>query len=401
MPRQPFDGQAWRAVEAEPRMVGRPRIMFMYWGRRGLSRFVRDLMEATPGTACAGACLSLSRQNDELADFADLGARLSLIDTFTASRGALTEAWRVPLLRLDLAARVRRGCTDVVIDLMPHVWSPFVVSAIQGAGGHYICLLHDAVSHPGDRSGIAMRLQRAAAYRADHVLALSRAVGERFLAASRLPAERLTVLFHPHLAFAGSVRPRGTPGTPVRLLFLGRIMAYKGLPLFLDTIDRLRAEGIPVAAGVHGEGPVAPYARRMAAMRVELVNRRLTDAEVGDALARYDVLVASHVEASQSGVVAAALGAGLPCVVTPMGGLVEQVADGATGIVATEVSAAALGAAVRRLLFTPDLYATVCRTIAEQRQRHSMSRFVQECAHVAAAVADGRPRHRPAGLPAP
>lgn len=400
---QPFDEHAASRVGSTPQSIAGPRIMFMYWGRRGSSRFVADLMAATAGTPCAEATLSLSRQNDELASFLHLGARLSLVDTFAASYGAITGAWRIPLLQRELAARLKSECTDVVIDLMPHVWSPFVSPAIQSAGARYICMLHDAVGHPGDRSGIVTQLLRRAAYRADHVLALSRAVGDRLLATRRFRRDRLTVLFHPHLGFVRGQRerPPPAPGTPLRLLFLGRIMAYKGLPLFLDTVDRLRAEGVAVSPGIFGEGSIALHARRITEMGVELVNRRLSDAEVGNVLLRYDALVASHVEASQSGVVAAALGAGLPCVVTPVGGLMEQIVDGETGAIAREMTAAALGAAVRRLFFTPNLYRTVCRTIVERRHERSMSRFLAECARVAGAVAGGREGRPPAELPAP
>src|SRR5262245_55503616 len=242
-------------VGRPPRSIAAPRIMFMYWGRRGLSRFVRDLMTATADAPCADASLALSRQNDELGSFGHLGPRLSLVDTFTAPHGAITAAWRIPLLRRELAARLRRECTDVVIDLMPHVWSPFVIPSIQSTGARYICVLHDAVGHPGDRSGVLTQFLCRAAYQADHVVALSRAVGDRLLATSRLPPDRLTVLFHPHLGFAGHRQQRRMHvlGTPLRLLFLGRIMTYKGLPLFLDTVDRLRAEGVPVSPGVFGE----------------------------------------------------------------------------------------------------------------------------------------------------
>src|SRR5262249_36459532 len=158
----------------------------------------------------------------------------------------------------------------------------------------------------------------------------------RLLASGRMHPDRLSTLFHPDLHFAGPHIQRQSParGTPLRLLFLGRIMPYKGLSLFLDTVARLRAEGIAVCPGGFGEGPIESHAQRMAEMGVTLLNRRLSDQEVGDALLRYDALVASHIEASQSGVVAAALGAGLPCVVTPVGGLIEQIADGETGIVA-------------------------------------------------------------------
>jgi glycosyltransferase involved in cell wall biosynthesis len=370
------------------------RIMFMYWGRRGLSRFVRDLADAIVADPNGGATLSLSRQNEEVKPFGQLGPRLFLVDTFAASHGAITQAWRVPLLCRDLVAQLKKDRTDAVIDLMPHVWSPFIVSAIHGAGVRYICVVHDADGHPGDQSAVVTPFLRRAEYQADHVLTLSHAVGKRLLACGRLRPNRLSALFHPDLHFAARHSQRQSPaaGTPLRLLFLGRIMTYKGLTLFLDSVDRLRAEGVAVSPGVFGEGRVATHARRMAKMGVELINRRLSDEEVGDVLLRYDALIASHVEASQSGIVAAALGAGLPCVVTPVGGLVEQVADGETGIVADEPTASALSAAVRRLFFSPNLYSTICRTIALRRDQRSMNRFLAECVRVAAGATGRRQR---------
>jgi glycosyltransferase involved in cell wall biosynthesis len=384
--KQPSGRYAADRREGAARSISTPRLMFMYWGRRGSSRFARELMAATADTPWADASLSLSRHNEELASFVHLGARLSLVDTFAASHGAITDAWRIPLLRRELAARLAQERTDVVVDLMPHVWSPFVIPAIQGAGTRYVCVLHDAVGHPGDVSGLLTRLLRRAGRRADHVLGLSQAVGDRLLAGGGIEPERLTVLFHPELDFARGHRQRRppAPGAPLRLLFLGRIMAYKGLSLFLDTVERLRAEGVPVAPGIFGEGSIADQAPRIAAIGAEVVNRRLSDAEVGEVLLRYDALVASHIEASQSGVVAAALGAGLPSVVTPVGGLVEQIADGETGIVAGAATAAALSFAVRRLFFAPGLYRSICRTMAQRRQERSMDRFLAECARIAA-----------------
>jgi glycosyltransferase involved in cell wall biosynthesis len=369
-----------------------PRLMFMYWGRRGLSQFVRDLAAADDGAPRGGATISLSRQNEEFESFSHLGARLFPVDTFAGGHGAITQAWRIPLLRRELVDWIKRWRTDVVIDLMPHVWSPFVISAIQSTGARYICVLHDAVGHPGDRSRGMTHLLRRAAYQADHVLALSHAVGNRLRASSRLQPDRVTVLFHPDLDFAVSRRRSlpPAPGTPLRLLFLGRIMAYKGLSLFLDTVDRLRAEGVPVSPGIFGEGPIEVHARRMAGMGAEVINRRLSDQELGDVLMRYDALVASHIEASQSGVVAAALGAGLPCVVTPVGGLVEQIVDGETGIIAEETTASALSAAVRRLFCAAGLYRTICRNITQRRSERSMSRFLAECARVAVECAGRR-----------
>jgi hypothetical protein len=83
----------------------------------------------------------------------------------------------------------------------------------------------------------------------------------------------------------------------------------------------LRAEGVPVSVGVFGEGALVESAARLDAMGAEVVNRWLTEPEIGTILQRYQALVLSHIEASQSDVAATAFGAGLPVIATPDGPL--------------------------------------------------------------------------------
>ena len=218
---------------------------------------------------------------------------------------------------------------------------------------------------------------------ADRVITLSETVSQRLVASRRVPKHRITTLFLPDLGYRRpGIRPL-QPGAPLRLLFLGRIMRYKGLSLFCDMVEQLRASGIAVAPGVLGEGSLGHDAARLAQMGAEVVNRWLSPQEIADALSRYDCLVASHTEASQSGVVAAAFGAGLPVIVNPVGGLVEQVEDGVTGIVAERADGAALADAAKRLVLTPGLRERIHHGIAERASERSMARFVRECIDVA------------------
>ena len=155
-------------------------------------------------------------------------------------------------------------------------------------------------------------------------------------------------------------------------------MAYKGLHLFLDTVDQLRNDGIAVEAGVFGEGPLGSATERLQRMGAEVVNRWLSGAEIAAALARYHAVVLSHTEASQSGVAATAFGAGVPVIATPVGGLIEQVTDGVAGVLAKRTDApAALAAAVKHLLLDQQVYRATCLNLARTSEQRSMARFVK------------------------
>src|SRR5262249_15072507 len=179
--------------------------------------------------------------------------------------------------------------------------------------------------------------------RADLVLTLSQAVAEQLVAKGHAPASKVISLFHPDLNYSVVSKPYIPAGNqPFRLLMMGRILPYKGLPLFLDAVNTLRAKGLNFQIGVFGDGELGESAGRLSVLGAEVVNRWLDASEIATALARYDVMVVCHTEASQSGVVAMALGAGLPVVATPVGGLVEQITDGHTGVLARRVDATAL-----------------------------------------------------------
>ena len=304
---------------------------------------------------------------------------LPSIDTFRADRGAALEAWRIPGLRRCLAERLRQDGIEVVVDLLPHVWSPLVASAIGAVGVRYVPLIHDADLHPGDPTAWRMAFANRCVRYADVVLTLSHAVADRLVARRMVPREKIATLFLPDLHYGPSaVREPLRRGEPLRLAFFGRIMPYKGLPLFVETMERLRASGIDVRVGVFGEGVLGACAGRLQRLDAEVVNRWLGEEEIGRVLAGYHALVLSHTEASQSAVVATAYGLGLPVVAMPVGGLREQIADGDTGTLAERVDAPALAEAVIRLL-DPQVYSRICRTIAANKDQRSMLRFVEAC----------------------
>lgn len=357
------------------------RVLFTYWGRRGaMTPFMLRLAEACDDISDLEATFSVSRQNESFDQFAPFGKRLLPIDTFARNAGALTQAWRIPAIRRQVTQWIADERIEAVVDLMPHVWSAFVLPSVRRDGVRYATIIHDADAHPGDPTNVVNRVLDLTMRRSDVVFTLSENVAMRLRQTGAAGDTEIVTLFHPDLAFAPPPpRQLLEPGEPIRLLFLGRILAYKGLRLFVEAVERLRAEGVAVEAGVFGEGDLAGYNGRLNALGAEVVNRWLTQEEISDALARYHVLVLSHIEASQSGVAAVGLGAGLPVIATPVGGLKEQVIDGQNGLLAERVDAGAIAAAIRRLGEDAQLYGKLRETIEATREERSMRHFANRC----------------------
>lgn len=341
------------------------RLLVWHWGRRGGGpRYTLEMARALAARTDVELHLSYSRQSELAGDMADLAraaGRPGLpVDTYTGAVSAGLATLRLPWLIARFAAYMRANRIDTVVCTMSHVWNAAVSPVIRRTGAAYALVLHDAQAHPGEENALLDTLARWDVARADRVVVLSEHVRELAMARFGLPPERLALLSHGATAFPGllaSVR-RPPAGRPWRLLFFGRILAYKGFDLLLDTYERLRHRfGDRVELHVAGNGDTAPFAARLAALPgITLDNRWIAEDEIGPILNRADLLLLPYREASQSGVAPGAAMGGLPAVATPVGGLNEQVLDGRTGRVAAAVDAAAMAAAVASLIEDEALY---------------------------------------------
>jgi glycosyltransferase involved in cell wall biosynthesis len=350
-------------------------VMFTYWGRRGaLSDFMLELGQEV--VANYPATISVSCFNELYDEFRGFGDSLFSVSTFDSTFGALTSLGNIFRLRRACFARFTSDRTRVVINLIPHVWFPAVMPIMKKMGIKHVSVVHDANHHPGDPSGIfttPMFLRQVST--ADHAVTLSRHVQEILISNSIVPRDRVTTLFHPDLTFRRTPS-RQPPNGPLRILFFGRLLPYKRLDIFLDAIELLRARGATVEAGVLGAGNIRIYADRLKQLRIHVENRWLKSEEMAAKLQDYDVLAICHSEASQSGAVAAAFGAGMPVIAFDVGGISEQVKNEITGLIVPKRTASDFADAIIRLVNRPELLKQLMAGIQTSRPKRSMKHFV-------------------------
>ena len=156
---------------------------------------------------------------------------------------------------------------------------------------------------------------------------------------------------------------------PGRILMFGRMQAYKGLETLLDAADLLDARKLNFTLVVAGRGPeldrLAPRLTDRA--NIEIVRTFLSPTEASDQFQRAAIVVTPYINATQSGVVAAAFGNGRPVVASRVGGLADAVTDGVDGLLVPPDDAVELAAALARVLTDNDLRAR----LAEGAQRNA------------------------------
>lgn len=346
-------------------------IALVYWGRLGAgAALMSQIADAMRQDARFDLFLSSSLQSELPPQFPT--DRLLPVHTFSGPLSLLVRTMILPLtvsrLVRDLSARNVRA----VVTIMPHVWGLALQRAAHRAGIRTLLIVHDADPHPGERRPLFDWLVRREIRASDRIVTFSSHVADRLVARGDVPESRIAQLFHPVFRFGARPTERTAP---FRLLFFGRILPYKGVAMLLDAFARLRTDGVAVSLSVIGRGAIgaAPELTKQPGLIIR--NGWVAPDEIGGILAEADAVALPYLEASQSGVVAAAYGAGLPVVATPVGGLAEQVVDGTTGVLARGTSAADFADAIRRLLETPGLYET-CRTgVAAHAETQSLEHF--------------------------
>jgi glycosyltransferase involved in cell wall biosynthesis len=147
------------------------------------------------------------------------------------------------------------------------------------------------------------------------------------------------------------------PHAPFRLLYLGVVRPFKGvedLVAAFSALDRDHASRFRLSiVGETWEGWTAPdeaIARSPHADLIERVDRYVTDEELAAYVAQADAIVLPYHRSSLSGPLHIAMTAGLPVVVTAVGGLVEVVQEYSGAVLVPPRDQAALKDALLQLL---------------------------------------------------
>jgi len=149
------------------------------------------------------------------------------------------------------------------------------------------------------------------------------------------------------------------------LVFVGRVVEEKGVADLLHAVRALLPELPQITALVVGEGQDRPALQQLSeqlglAERVSFSGWVAPD-QVGAYLAAGDVFVGPSRQEGQGLSFIEAMVAGTPVVATRVGGIVDSVSDGETGLLVAERSPGAIADAVRRLVADRALAARLSR----------------------------------------
>ena len=150
-------------------------------------------------------------------------------------------------------------------------------------------------------------------------------------------------------------RPADTPGTPVRLLNVGRYTAQKNLGMLIEVVKLLRARGGPpfqltlVGEGTEA-GPLQAAVERDGLHALVKFRSQMPRDRISEAFADADIFVLTSDYEGYPRVLMEAAAAALPVVTTAVSGADEAVSDGSTGCIVPVRAAEALAEKLAALI---------------------------------------------------
>ncbi|HTJ65138.1 MAG TPA: glycosyltransferase family 4 protein [Alphaproteobacteria bacterium] len=357
-----------------PAKPAKTPIALIYWGRLGAgAALMHQISSALAEDERFEVYASPSLRSELAVDAA--GVHLLPIETFSGWASLAAGTLMLPVRVNRLVRQLSAAGVKAIVTIMPHVWGRALQRAAARAGMKTLLIVHDAEPHLGERRPLFDWLVTREVRACTRIVTFSDHVADRLIARGDATEERLGRLYHPIFHFTNGAALAAHPAQPFRLLFFGRILPYKGVPILLDAFARLRAAGVDCTLRVVGRGEIDSPPSLMSQPGLSIETGWVAPDAIGGILASADAVVLPYLEASQSGVIAAAYGAGLPVVATPVGGLIEQISDGETGTLANAATADALADAIRRLIETPDLYDLCRKGVAQYAAAHAPRNF--------------------------
>lgn len=331
------------------------RVLVIHWGSNGGGPLVSQRMaKGLAADSELEVFVSYSSYADNTEEWESLKLPTLRVRTYRTSYQLLTRLpqWILSIIRLRRF--IRDNSIDVVYSGMLSLWPSLAMPLTVPRRTKFVSSIHDAYEHKGEQRKLIALARRKELHRADAVVAFSAH------SASQLKSQvgSKPVITLELGADSPTAKPRTVLPSPITIGFFGRIVAYKGIDLFVETLRELQNRGIEARGRVVGSGVVPAALLDSTRDLVQWDVRWIDKDDIEEVFGQFDLLLLPYLEASQSGVVSQAATHGVPVVSTPVGALPDQVQLYEIGFVAEEVTSASLADQISRIVTDPQTYAS-------------------------------------------
>jgi glycosyltransferase involved in cell wall biosynthesis len=243
--------------------------------------------------------------------------------------------------RRKLLIYSKENSVSNAVFVMASPWDIFLGRKLAKTGINVSRVIHDASPHPGELfpPKIWIRLLLNDSTR---ILTFSHYVANRLQELYGQNPTLIDVIPFPRIQTQHLDRTKR--GSCRKVLLIGRGKKYQGQELLEEAWKMLNLQDSKLS--ICGQGFEAKNSQK----GINYKSYWLTDQDLVNEIGNNDLVVFPYLEASQSGTIPICNALKVPVVITPVGGLIEQVDHMKNGIVASDVSARSIADAIKLAL---------------------------------------------------
>ena len=219
----------------------------------------------------------------------------------------------------------------------------------------HVATVHDTTPHPDDSNAFPPFLYPVQWLWAQQVIVHANSERQKLITQFGCSQGRVNVIPIGQYDFYQTWAQKELPEIPNTVLFFGRIWGYKGLQYLIEAeplITKVVPDAKIIIAGTGAS--LEKYRQAMVnPQHFEVHNYRIPDEQVSQFFQQASIVALPYIEASQSGIVPLAFAFAKPVVATRIGGLVDVVQDGQTGLLVSPADSQGLAEAIISLLKDP------------------------------------------------
>jgi glycosyltransferase involved in cell wall biosynthesis len=241
--------------------------------------------------------------------------------------------------RRSFASQLLQDNVKTTIFVMASPWDMMFGKKLMKSGVDVVRIIHDGKPHPGEWFPTRFWI-RWLTKDCSRIFTLSAFVANQLERFYSVDPSKITISQFPRPAIDLEKMVEKVPQVKKRVLLIGRGKKYQGQELLEKAWDLIDQENIELVIAGKGFKP------NQKLKNVVYKNWWMSDLELILEIKNSDLVVFPYIEASQSGTIPICKELGIPVLVTPVGGLSEQVVMNETGIFLESTSASHLAMSI-------------------------------------------------------
>jgi glycosyltransferase involved in cell wall biosynthesis len=185
--------------------------------------------------------------------------------------------------------------------------------------------------------------------------------------------EKINLIPFKNLSIFRSFLNDNLPVDKSDILFFGRISPYKGLNYLVDAIEMVKKVYPDICVLIAGSGTIDRDTKEKMKDNFIIYNKYISNEKMAGYVANTRIVVCPYTDASQSGVIMTSFAFGKPVIATNVGGFLDVIEDGVTGILIPPRNVDRLAEAIISLLSDEKKIKSISKKITDECKNGMLS----------------------------